>query len=319
MDSLRPRFRDRLPQCGGGLFLTDAGLETVLLFHEGVDLPCFAAFPLLDSANGRRRLHNYYSDFARLAVAEGVGLILEGATWRANADWGTKLGYDAAGLADINRRSVELMLEVRRQFETAESRMPISGCIGPRGGGYDPGKVMSPKEAADYHEAQIAVLAATAADHVSALTITNAPEAIGIALAAKRWEMPVVMSFTLETDGRLPTGQAMGEAIAEVDAASGNYPAYYMINCAHPTHFAAALGNDAWIKRLKGIRANASCRSHAELDAAAELDDGNPVELGEQYAALRARFPQINVLGGCCGTDLRHVEAIARSCRPRTA
>src|SRR5262249_10354543 len=256
----------------------------------------FASFPLLKTEVGRRRLHDYYAEFARLAVKERAGLVLETCTWRANGDWGAKLGYDAAALADINHQAIDLMVEIRRAFETGASPMPISGCIGPRGHGYNPGQIMTTTEAADYHQVQIRSFTETAADFVSAFTITNTPEAVGIVQAARQSQIPVVMSFTLETDGRLPTGQGLHDAIAEVDAATQNYAAYFMINCAHPTHFESALDGGDWMMRLKGIRANASCRSHAELDAASDLDAGDPVTLSQQYAALRTRFPHLNIL-----------------------
>ena len=314
------KYRSGLPQLGGKLFLTDAGLETILVFHEGVDLPCFASFPLLNTEAGVKRLHEYYAGFAKLAVANGVGLILEGATWRANPDWGAKLGFDAKALAEINRRSVDLMLDVRKAFETPASPMPISGNIGPRGDGYDPGKLMTPQEAEDYHGAQVRVLAETAVDYISAFTITNTPEAIGIVRAAKAANVPAVISFTLETDGKLPTGQSLEAAIAEVDAATESYATYFMINCAHPTHFENVLNSGAaWVQRLRGLRANASCRSHAELDAATDLDAGNPAELGRQYADLLKQYAHLTVLGGCCGTDFRHVEAISANCCAKAA
>jgi S-methylmethionine-dependent homocysteine/selenocysteine methylase len=314
------KYRSRLPQLGNKLFLTDAGLETILVFHDGVDLPCFASFPLLGNDKGQQRLRDYYDGFAKLAVAKGTGLILEGATWRANSDWGAKLDYDAKALVEINRASIELLLDVRRAFETAQSPMPISGNIGPRGDGYDPGKLMTPKEAEDYHGVQVRVFAQTEADYVSAFTITNTPEAIGIVRAAKAAKVPVVISFTLETDGTLPSGQSLEAAIAEVDAASDQYTTYFMINCAHPTHFQDMLKpGAAWIQRIRGLRANASCRSHAELDASSDLDAGNPAELGRQYADLRRLYPHFTVLGGCCGTDFRHVEAISQNCCPKAA
>jgi homocysteine S-methyltransferase len=198
--------------------------------------------------------------------------------------------------------------------------MPISGNIGPRGDGYDPGTLMTEKEAEDYHGAQVRTLAETAVDYVSAFTLTNTPEAIGIVRAAKAAKVPVVISFTLETDGKLPTGQNLEAAIAEVDAATERYAAYFMINCAHPTHFESVLKPGAqWIQRLRGIRANASCRSHAELDAATDLDAGNPAELGRQYAGLLKQYPHLTVLGGCCGTDFRHVEAISANCCAKAA
>ena len=124
--------------------------------------------------------------------------------------------------------------------------------------------------------------------------------------------MPCVISFTVETDGRLPTGETLAEAIESVDAATGRSPAYYMINCAHPTHFDHVLdASEAWTKRLRGLRANSSRCSHAELDNAPELDIGDPHELSGQYAEFLRRFPHINVLGGCCGTDHRHVDCSA--------
>jgi S-methylmethionine-dependent homocysteine/selenocysteine methylase len=315
-----PKYRARLPQLGNKQFLTDAGLETILVFHDGVELPCFASFPMHNDTAGAKRLRDYYAGFAKLAVSRGVGLILESATWRANADWGAKLGFDATALAEVNRKAIALMLDVRKSFETAQSPMPISGNIGPRGDGYDPGALMTPKEAEDYHAAQVAVFAETAADYVSAFTINNTPEAIGVIRAAKAAKMPIVLSFTVETDGKLPTGQALKDAIAETEVQTGNYAAYYMINCAHPTHFETVLDPHAgWVKRIRGIRANASCRSHAELDSSPDLDAGNPAELGRQYADLLKRYPHMTVLGGCCGTDFRHVEAISQNCCAKAA
>jgi S-methylmethionine-dependent homocysteine/selenocysteine methylase len=175
---------------------------------------------------------------------------------------------------------------------------------------------MSAGEAASYHAAQIDTFADTEADMVAAMTMTYAEEAIGIARAAKAARMPVVISFTLETDGRLPTGQSLGEAIEAVDAATEAWAAYFMINCAHPTHFARAIeSREGWCRRIRGMRANASRRSHAELDSSPDLDEGNPVELGGEYRAILTSHPWINVLGGCCGTDHRHVEAISHACR----
>jgi S-methylmethionine-dependent homocysteine/selenocysteine methylase len=309
------KYRSRLPQLSGELFLTDGGIETTLIFHDGLDLPYFAAFHLLQDAAGRAALRRYYRRYAQIARAAGVGFVLESPTWRASADWGSKLGYSDTALAQANRDSLALMREFRVEFETERSPMVVSGCVGPRGDGYDPGQVMSPKEAAAYHAQQVRVLAGAGADMVTAITMTNAAEAIGVTRAALQAGLPVVISFTLETDGRLPTGQRLQDAIEEVDAATASGPAYYMINCAHPTHFDAVLSGGSWLKRLGGLRANASRRSHAELDAAPDLDAGDPVELGTQYRALRRRHPQLNVLGGCCGTDHRHVEQISLACR----
>jgi S-methylmethionine-dependent homocysteine/selenocysteine methylase len=310
------KYRSHLPQLGGGLFLSDGGIETTLIFHERLELPYFAAFHLLRDASGRTALRKYYARYAEIARRDGVGFILESPTWRASADWGEKLGYSDEALAKANHDAIALMQELRQEFETKRTPMVISGCVGPRGDGYDPGQVMGPDEAETYHAKQIRIFSEAGADMVTAITMTNANEAVGVTRAAQKAGVPVAISFTLETDGRLPTGQSLKEAIEEVDQATGNGPAYYMINCAHPTHFAETLsGGGAWIERVRGVRANASKRSHQELNEAPDLDDGDPVELGQQYRDLLERNPQINVLGGCCGTDHRHVEQISMACK----
>jgi S-methylmethionine-dependent homocysteine/selenocysteine methylase len=309
--------KSHLPQLDGGLYLTDGGIETTLIFHDGLDLPHFAAFHLLKDEAGTSALRRYFARYAAIARANRTGFILESPTWRASADWGETLGYSAATLAQANAKAIALLQEVRSAFERADGlRFVVSGCVGPRGDGYDPGTVMSPDEAEVYHARQIGVLAATGADMVTAITMTNAAEAIGVTRAARAAAIPVAISFTVETDGRLPTGQSLKEAITEVDEATQAAPAYYMINCAHPTHFAATLAGDgAWLQRIRGIRANASKRSHAELNEAPDLDAGDPVELGGEHGALVRRLPQINVLGGCCGTDHRHIERICAECK----
>ena len=309
------KYRTRLPQLSDRLFLTDAGMETYLIFHEGAELPCFASFDLMKSAAGVAQVRRYYARFAAMARDAGLGFVLETPTWRANRDWGAKVGYDASALAEVNRRSVALMAELRAEFETPQSPMVISGNIGPRGDGYNPERLMSAPEAAAYHAEQIGVFRDTAADLVSAFTLNYVEEAIGVTRAAQAAGMPAVISFTVETDGRLPTGQTLRDAIAATDAATGGAPAYYMLNCAHPTHFADTVAaGEPWTQRLRGLRANASTRSHAELDAAPDLDAGDPVELGRQYRDLRRRMRQLTVLGGCCGTDHRHVAQICLAC-----
>ena len=310
------KYRSHLPQLDGCLFLTDGGIETCLIFHDKLELPYFAAFQLLKDASGRASLHDYYARYAEIARKGSFGFILESPTWRASSDWGDKLGYSETALATANCDSIVLMQELRKEFETARSPMVISGCVGPRGDGYDPGQVMSVQEAEAYHIAQIRTFSGAGVDMVTAITMTNANEAIGLARAAQSAGLPVSISFTVETDGRLPTGQTLREALEEVDASTDSGPAYYMINCAHPTHFQQALDEiGAAVKRVRGIRANASRQSHQELNEAPELDDGDPVELANQYRDLCRRHPQINVLGGCCGTDHRHVAQISTACR----
>ncbi len=245
-----------------------------------------------------------------------MGFVLESPTWRASADWGAKLGYSAEDIAAINADAIDLMHDLREAYETPASPMVVSGCIGPRGDGYVPGEVMTESAAEAYHALQVNAFAAAGADMVTAITMTNTSEAIGIARAALKAGMPVALSFTVETDGRLPTGQTLTEAIEAVDAATANSPAYYMINCAHPTHFQDVMEpGQGWMQRVRGLRANASRRSHQELNDSPDLDAGDPIELGGQYRDLVQAHPQINVLGGCCGTDHRHVECIALACK----
>jgi S-methylmethionine-dependent homocysteine/selenocysteine methylase len=305
------KYRHCLPQLDGVPFLTDGGLETTLLYHDRIDLPCFAAFHLLRDEAGTAVLRDYFVRYTRLARDRGVGIVLESPTWRANPDWAAKLGYDAEALADANRRGIGLLLEVRAALETPDTSVVISGNLGPRGDGYVAGARMTAREAQDYHVEQIETFAATDADMVAAFTMNYVEEAVGITRAAKAAGMPLAISFTVETDGRLPSGDSLAAAIERTDAESGGGPAYYMINCAHPTHFADVLrGNGEWCRRIRGLRANASRRSHAELDASTDLDSGDPDELAADYRRLRSCLPALTVLGGCCGTDHRHVAAI---------
>lgn len=303
--------RQHLPQLDNEVFLTDAGLETWLIFLNNTELRDFSAFELVRSDRGRQALSDYYRPFLNLAERHNRGLIIETPTWRASPDWGARLGYQASDLTEINRESVAFLAELRTASNNGKPVI-ISGNIGPRGDGYDPGRIMSVGESESFHALQIGAFATTEADMIAAVTLTNVPEAIGIVRAAGKADLPCAIGFTVETDGRLPTGQTLASAIAETDSASSTPPVYYMINCAHPDHFIDELENCGdWAKRIRGIRANASRMSHAELDAAEELDDGNPKELAAQYQQLARLLPNLSVVGGCCGTDHRHIEAIA--------
>lgn len=301
----------KLPQLER-IFLADAGLESDMIFNRGIDLPCFSSIVLLRTETGRREHDRYFREFIDLAERNGSGVLLESATWRASPDWASELGLTQRELDDLNHAAVQRLLDLKAERTGVD--VVVSGCIGPRGDGYDPGKLMTVDDARDYHLHQATVLASAGPDMLSAMTMNNVPEAIGIALAARATGLPAAISFTVETDGRLPTGETLGQAVAAVDAATAGYPAYFMINCAHPTHFDKILREGgAWTSRIRGIRANASRCSHAELDAMTSLDEGDPAELGAQYRQMRVSSPQLTVLGGCCGTDLRHVAAIAEA------
>jgi S-methylmethionine-dependent homocysteine/selenocysteine methylase len=299
------------------LFLSDGGLETTLVFHEGVELPDFAAFPLLDTAPGRALISRYFQPYLDLAERQGLGFVLDTVTWRANPDWADRLGYDTQALARVLGESVAFAQDLGR--ERPGLPVVLNGVVGPRGDGYVVGEAMSADAAADYHAPAVNSFAEAGTEMITAVTMTYAAEAVGITRAAVAAGQPVVISFTVETDGALPSGQALGEAVTQVDRETGGAPAYYMINCAHPTHFLGVLsegidqGADAdggWSGRIKGIRANASTMSHAELDEAEQLDRGDVPELAERYVDLRDRL-DLRVVGGCCGTDHEHVEAMA--------
>lgn len=305
-------MRKQLPQ-PGQIYLTDAGFETDMVYNRGIDLPCFSSTTLLTHERGRAAHDSYFRDFLELAQASGSGLILESATWRASGDWAEPLGLSLADLDRLNREAVTSLRRLAAEFPDVETL--VSGCIGPRGDGYDPGKIMTAEVAEAYHCRQVRTLADAGADLITAITMTNVPEATGIARAARAVGKPAVISFTLETDGKLPSGGRLRDAIETVDRETGDYPAYYMINCAHPDHLEGALDpTSGWSQRIGGLRANASRCSHAELDQMTELDDGNPAELANQYRDLKDSLPNLRVLGGCCGTDLRHIKAIAKAC-----
>ncbi|NOD78483.1 MULTISPECIES: homocysteine S-methyltransferase family protein [unclassified Ruegeria] len=303
-------FRNNLPQLNGQTFLTDAGLETWLIFKNGTELREFASFETVRSDAGRQALADYFKPFIALGEERDMGVILESPTWRASPEWGARLGYSASDIVEINREAIALLSDLRANAN-ASVPVVVSGNIGPRGDGYVPGETMTMEEAEAYHAVQIGAFATSNADMVSAITMTNPNEAIGIARAAAKAGLPCVIGFTVETDGRLPDGTPLGEAIESVDAACDTPPVYYMVNCAHPDHFSDKLrGNDDWLSRIHSVRANASRLSHAELDEAEELDEGDARELAGLYVELKELLPNLNVVGGCCGTDHRHVQEI---------
>ena len=306
-----PRYRKSLPQMSGSIFLTDAGIETDLIFNHGIAIREFAAHTLLPDAKGRDALTRYFEGFLSLARERGAGFILDSQTWKAHMHWAGDLGASEEDLEQANLDAIDLIAGIRDRYPDMPQPIVLNGIIGPRGDAYAPDVSVAVDEAEAYHAKQLGWLAKTEVDMVTALTFTQSAEAIGIVRAARSAGLPVVVSFTVETDGKLPTGQPLGEAISAVDDATEKGASYFMINCAHPDHFEHVLDCGSWMKRIRGIRCNASRKSHAELDESETLDCGNPEELGAQYKAIRARLPWLNVFGGCCGSDLRHVTQVA--------
>ncbi|TNM47128.1 homocysteine S-methyltransferase [Nocardioides albidus] len=288
--------------------VTDGGLETDLIFLRGFDLPEFASFPLLDDEDGRAALRDYYLGYADIAVRAGAPLLLEAPTWRANPDHAAVLGYDAAALDRINRRSVDLLTGIAAERADELVGWEVGGMLGPRGDGYASEGLVDPDEAADYHRPQLASFAAAGASRATVLTLTEVGEAIGISRASADVGLPMGIGFTVETDGRLPGGTTLAEAVEAVDAVAP--PAYFLVNCAHPSHVLRGLEPGVWRDRIGGLRVNASTMSHAELDESETLDDGDPEQLALDQQPLIEAFPRLEVLGGCCGTDARHVAAM---------
>lgn len=309
-------YRKELPQLSGDFFLTDAGLETDLIFNHGIEIRAFAAHTLLPDARGRDAIADYMRGFLSLARDTEAGFILDNQTWKAHMHWAGDLGATEAELSAANRDAVAFISGLRDEYADNAGPVVLNGIIGPRGDAYAPEAEIAAHEAEAYHAQQIAWLAETEIDMVSALTFTQSNEAIGLVRAARAADLPVVVSFTVETDGKLPTGQPLSEAIGAVDEATDSGAAYFMVNCAHPDHFLHVLEDGTWSRRLRGIRCNASRKSHAELDASETLDDGDPEELGSQYREIHEKLPWLNVFGGCCGSDLRHVTEIAHALAP---
>ena len=307
------RYRDRLPQLSGDLFLTDAGMETDLIFNHGINIREFAAHTLLPEAAGREVMARYFRHFLSLAQETQAGFILDSQIWKAHMQWAEDLGATEDELRHSNQNSVEFIAGLRDEFEKNTKPIVLNGLIGPRGDAYAPEVEIAAQEAEEYHAKQIGWLAGTDIDMVTALTFTQSDEAIGVVRAANKVGLPIAVSFTVETDGNLPTQQPLNEAIDAVDKATGAGAAYFMVNCAHPDHFSNVLENAEWARRIRGIRCNASRKSHAELDESETLDDGDPIEFGDQYRAIKAKMPWLNIFGGCCGSDLRHMTQIART------
>lgn len=291
-----------------GRYVSDGGLETDLIFNRGIDLPQFASFPLVEDAAGRDVLRAYYDEYAAVARKAKSGLTLESPTWRANPDWAALVGYDEVALDRVNRAAIGFLGELRDSYADLED-VRIIGAVGPRGDGYVADVETDPNAMARYHRRQVEVFADAGADVVAAYTMTTAEEAIGVARAAREAGIPALIGFTVETDGTLPDGTPLADAVAVVDREES--PAGFILNCAHPLHMAPALTGGEWLGRIVQVNPNASTLSHAELDEADELDAGDLSLLAESFGAIRDQLPSLAIVGGCCGTDSRHVAALA--------
>lgn len=308
---------DTVPQSGRQTYLTEGGIETYMQYKKGHELRHFCLFDLMNDDSAMADLRDYHVRLIEVALKHKVGAVLDGVHYRSSRDWGALLGYSTQALADIVISGIEFYKDLSRKYQTAESPMPVSGVVGPRGDAYDIGRIMGAAEAEDYHSEQIATMKAAGADFVTALTFSQVDEAIGVTRAATAHDIPIVVSFALNKNGHLKTGTPLSEAVEKVDRATGEGPRYYMVNCTHPVDFAPAFeAPGSWVRRLCGLRANASSLDHGTLCQLGHLEEGNPVELGQQMANMAGRFPHINVWGGCCGTDYVHIDEIAKAVVP---
>ena len=304
--------KKKLPQLQGRNMTCGGGFETWLQYVDGFTLRHFCAFELLNDERGVACLTDYHRKLVEAAVENGFGVINEGLHYRASRDWGELIGFSKEALEEINIRGIEFYKDFAREYDSPETPMIVGGVIGPRGDAYNVGRTPDAAEAEDYHSEQILTFKKAGADVVTAATFSSIEEATGLARAAKSADMPVVISFFVARGGKLKGGETLEEAISAVDAATESAPAYYMINCTHPSEFTPGLTDGDWTRRLGGFMPNAVAMETLDLCKLGHLEDGDPEELGGQMADLARRFPHINVWGGCCGTDGRHIGQITR-------
>lgn len=304
-----------LPPMGSGeIFLTEGGSETEILYRHGFELPEFAMFPLLDDPRAAAAMRAMFCAQLDVAAEFGLSFLLSGLDYRASPDWGAKLGYSPAALAEANLAAIGFLREIAEGYHGQIPQLLIGGILGPRGDAYGLNRDITTESAEDYHAVQLETLKAAEVDFACALTFNNAPEAIGAARAASKIGVPLSISLTLDSTHRLKSGPSLAEAIAEIDAEAGEHaPDFYLLNCSHPLEYEPAIEPGDWIARLRGVRPNASKMEKLALCKLGHLEAGDPVELGRQVRDLSERHPHMDVFGGCCGTGDRHLREIAKA------
>lgn len=308
-----------LPIAGSGeLFLTEGGSETEIMYRHGFELPEFAMFTLLENPKAVPIMRDMFCAQLDVAAEFGLSFLLTGLDYRASPDWGAKLGYSAQGLADANISAIEFLRDIAQGYEDQIPRLLVGGILGPRGDAYDLNQNITAESAEDYHSVQLNTLKAAGVDFVSAQTFNNVPEAVGVCKAASKMGVALSVGLTLDSTCRLKSGPSLAEAITEIDALTGEQaPDFYLLNCSHPVEYEPALENASWIKRLRGVRPNASKMEKLALCKLGHLEDGDPVELGAQLGDLSQRFPHMDIFGGCCGTGDSHLREIAKALKSR--
>ncbi|POF32988.1 homocysteine S-methyltransferase family protein [Roseibium marinum] len=296
----------------GRYYLTEGGTETEIMYKWGFELPEFAMFPLLEKRKSADVIRGMYRRYLDVVARYGHSALIGGFDYRASPDWGAKLGYSASALAEANLRSIQFLKDVAAEYEADIPSMLFSGYVGPRGDAYGLNMSVTEESAEEYHSVQIETLARAGVDLVWALTFNNPAEAIGVVRAARRLNLPVAVSFSLDSTHRLKSGFPLSRAIAIVDEATNGYPAFYSLNCSHPQEFEPALEDWNWTSRLRSIRPNAAKMDKIALCKLGHLEEGDPEELGRLMADVFRRHPHMDIWGGCCGTGHVHLEEIAR-------
>ena len=303
------------PAAEGRLYLTEGGIETEIMYKDGFELPQFAMFPLLDDPAALEAMKGIWRRMLGVAADAGFCVVLNGLDYRASPDWGKLLGYSDEGLATMQLRCIDFLRDLARDYESHIEKIYISGTIGPRGDAYALHRTITAAEAEDYHSVQLATLARAGVDMAWAMTFNNIPEAVGLTRAAKTAGLPLAMGLTLDSSCKLKSGPTLAEAVTEIDRQTDTGPEFYACNCSHPLEFEPALDGGEWQGRLRCIRPNASAMEKIALCKLGHLEDGDPVELGAQMADVATRLPHMDIFGGCCGTDERHLREIASQVR----
>lgn len=301
------------PRKEGRFYLTEGGTETELMYKHGFELPHFAMFPMLENPDALSRMRDMFRSYLDVAAKHEFCALMGGLDYRASPDWGELLGYSPASLSDANLQSIEFLREIAREYSSQIPEILIQGLIGPRGDAYERNESITENEAEDYHAVQLETLKKADVDSALAITFNNIPESIGVARAAAKIGVPLGISLTLDSNSKLHSGPSLAEAITDIDKETDQSPEYFLINCSHPIEFEPAIEPGDWIRRIRGVRPNASKMEKIALCQIGHLEDGDPEELGTLCGDLARRYPHMDIWGGCCGTWSNHLNEIARN------
>ena len=288
------------------LMLAEASIIEVLRRSGRVQLhPRLENALLIYDRIGKTESVQICNDYISVAHKAGRPIFIGTPTWRANKERLSEAGVSS----NVNRDAVDFMKRLRSEWSSWKENIPIAGLIGCKNDCYKPVEGISLRDAYDFHSWQIEKLAEPGVDFLLAATIPTLPEATGIALAMAQTGIPYMISFVINREGTILAGNSLEQCINEIDVASGKPPLGYMINCAYPSFLNAHIQPKAVLSRLIGFQANASSLDHAELEGSATLQVEKIAEWGEEMINLNRTYG-VKILGGCCGTDARHLQYI---------